>query len=482
MKIIGNGVIEVAQESVSDKMLFRAGLENPDYIPTIMRAYPTQSPLNYILDLKGMKTSGLSLDKNTKRFRPVSSNHIKFRVDEDEIVMRHFKANQKGLVFECPDYPTKPGYNQSLIYAYSDSNWDGFQEVIELRDNTTYLFNLVDPEEVSDGVWKHTYKIVTNDKKDFVDPDLFEEGAEYITRYNMHEQDFSERGVEKYSFKTWGDAYLTLQRFKYSISGTAKAKMKARKTVKGNWVRNGSQFMFLTELEQKMMRRATEQLNAQYLYGKSTVSAESGKVILRNMKGRDVMAGSGILFSNGGPVMIPFDGWTKAFLDWLMQEIDQYLNPDAEGVQEVVMLMAPKSYTSFQTLMRSMGITQNSNITGEGASKGINDTYRFYELGGIRLIAYKEPSMRNRPRLQSLDGGYSNDLDTILVPLGKTMSGNNGVELVQLRPASQGTVAGIDEGGNIASSVDGSSTHILFQNGIINMNRIFMLRKSTFIS
>jgi len=474
------GVIEIAQESISDSMLFKAGIENPDYIPTIMRTYRDSSPLNYILDIKGMKTSNLNFGTNNHRFRTVGSNHVKYRLDEDDLIIRHIKSNHLGVTYECDMYPDKPGYKQSTVVFYSDSNWDGFQEVIEMNDNDTYLYNLLDPEEIGDGVWKHTVKLVSNDPEEWIDLSVFDEGAEYIVRYNMHEQDFSERGVEKYSFKGWADGYLTLQRFKYSISGTAKAKLKNGK-VRAYVVENNGEKAFLLEAEHLMMKRATEQLNAQYIYGKTTVSVDTGKPILTNAKGRNILAGNGIVFGNGGPVHIPFNGWTIKFLDWLIAMIDEYVSAGNDGHQEVVMLMAPASYSSFNSLMRSKGLTQNSNITGEGAEKGIIDTYKFYELGGIRLIAMKEPTMRKRPRKLELDGTYANDWDTVLVPLGLTEGGNNGVELMQLRPASKGTVAGIDEGGNIASSVDGSSTHILFQNGIISQNKIFMLRKPTLI-
>jgi hypothetical protein len=189
------------------------------------------------------------------------------------------------------------------------------------------------------------------------------------------------------------------------------------------------------------------------------------------------MAGDGLVNSNGGPVDVFYNGWTKEFIDFLIDEIDQYVLADQNGKYEVVMLMAPKAYSSFQTLMRTLGTTINSNIVGDGASKGFIDTYAFYEIGGIRLIPFKEPSMTLRPGIKLPDGTNHNDMDVIMVPLGMASDGGNGVQLIQLRPMAEGEVAGIDEGGKLASSVDGSSKHILFQNGIINQNKIFYLRK-----
>lgn len=477
MKFAKGGVREVAMESISSRMLMDIGMNNPDYLPTIMRLYKDSAPLNYILDIKGMKTKDLGMNTNNKSFNTVASNHLKYRIAETESRIEHFRANSAGVTFvDGMGQTTTPGKYKSIVDVYTDTNWGGFQELIELADNKGQLYILNDPEEVEDGVWKTSVRLWGNDKELFIDPLLLADGMEYTVVTNAHEQDFSERGVEKYQFKTWGDAWLTLQRFKYSWSGTAAAILKNKKTVAGKFVINNGEKAFLTEAESEMMQRAAKQLNYMYLWGKSSVTSD-GKIIMKNLKARDVMAGDGIINSNGGPVEIPYNGFTKSFLEYLLNEIEPYVNGDSEGVQEVIMLMAPLAYSSFQSLMRTMGVTQNGNIEGTGASKGIVDTYRFYELGGIRLIAMKEPSMSSRAGIPLADGTRHNSYDVILLPLGLTSDGTNGVQLVQLREPTRGTVAGIDLGGNIASSVDGSSVHILFQNGIINQNKVFYLRK-----
>lgn len=477
MKFLRGGIVEVAQESISSQMLMDAGMSNPDYLPTIMRLYKDTAPLNYILDLKGMKTKGLNFKTNNQSFTTVGSNHLKYRISETTARIEHFRANSTGHTFvDTMGQDAEPGRYQSLVEVYSDTNWGGFQEIIELADNKTQLYIIKDPEEVEDGVWKNTIRLWTNDTSEYIDPALMGDGMEFYVATNAHEQDFSERGVEKYSFKSWGDAWLTLQRFKYSWSGTAAAILKNKKTVSGKFVVNNGEKAFLSDAEDEMMRRAAEQLNYHYLYGKSTVTTE-GKVIVKNFKGRDIMSGDGIMNSNGGAIEIPYNGWTKSFMEWLLAEIDQYVNGDSDSHREIAMMMAPKAYLSFQSLMRDMRTPFSTNVVGEGASKGIIDTYEFYELGGIRLVAFKEPSMKRRARIPLPDGTYQNDWDTILLPLGLTNDGKNGVQLVQLRPSVNGTVAGLDQGGNISSSVDGTSKHVLFQNGIINQNRVFYLRK-----
>ena len=139
--------------------------------------------------------------------------------------------------------------------------------------------------------------------------------------------------------------------------------------------------------------------------------------------------------------------------------------------------MPPQSFISFNQAMYTMGVTKDANIMGEGDDKIINNTYRGYDLAGIRGIAVRYNRLGFEPGVMLNDGTKTSDWRCIVVPLGKTNSGERGIEMLQLRPMVEGTVAGLDQGGNIASSVDGSSKHILMQNGVVCQNQIFTIYK-----
>jgi hypothetical protein len=462
-------------------MLIDMGVKYPDFIPTIMRLFSEEeSPLISILDMKGLKTKGLHHFTSDANYRTVGSNHIQFAIEHADWRKFHWVIGPQNVSYRCDAYPNDPGRAQSIIYVWADSNWAGYQEVIELADNRTHLFVLEDPTEDDGNTWRYKVKIVTNDLDESVDPILLGDGVEAAATMNLHEQDFSERATEKYVFNGFGDAYLSLQRFKYSWSGTASAMDKG--SVTGKWVTHTAggktQKLFLAEAHERMMRMAAEYLSYQILWGKTTVTADTKKVILKNERGRDVMAGSGIMNANDGAIRFPMqNGWSKKFIEYFLTEIDGYIRPGEDGYREVVILAAPKAYLSFQSAMGDMGVTMNANIEGTGAEKGINDTYSYYELGGIRMIVKRFAALASnrRPALDLQDGSRSNDMDCIVVPIGKTESGQRGIELVQLRPMASGTVAGIDQGGNIATSVDGSSSHVLFQNGVISRIQPFLI-------
>ncbi|MCF7885214.1 MAG: hypothetical protein K9M80_01860 [Candidatus Marinimicrobia bacterium] len=471
-----SGITTEAHKSISSKMLMEAGIANPDKIPTIMRLFPDEAPLISILDIKGQKTNNLNYATNDSNYRTVGSNHIQYPVQLDKERMDSFKSGPDGKTFVCDAYPTTPGYQNTEIGFYADGNWAGFQEVVELPDNRSYLYILDDPEPVDESTFFYRSKIVGYQPGDYIDPVVFTEGQEFKAVYNLHEQDFSERSTEKYRFDGWNDAYLSLQRFSYSWSGTAKAST----TMSGRWVEHNGKEAFFPYAHEEMMRRAAIYWNNQLVWGKSTVSTQDkSKVTLFNKLNREVLAGDGVMYANDGYIDMPLNGgWNTAFIDAFLMALDPYISADIDGTREVVLLMTSKAYFAFERFMGSIGKTNDNNIVGEGENKGINDTYKYYEFAGIRLVPKRWKSLdpHNRPGMLRKDGTKSNEWDVIAIPTG--MVGNkNGIELVQLRPSSQGTVAGIDKGGNISNSVDGSSSHLLFQNGVISHKTTFLIHK-----
>ena len=452
------------------------GYKNPDFIPTIMRLPELKSPLISLLDKKGLKTKGLNYGSNFTEgnYRTVGSNVIEYRIESTDIRKEHFKANADGVTFVDDANPTQPGYGKNEFYVYLDSDYIGYKEIFILADNRTQLWVVSEGgKETSNGSFEYGVKLVSDTKEDYVDATLLSDGYEVMLGQTLHEQDFSERGNEvRIPFAGIGRSYLSLQRVKYSYSGTAAAMDKGG-TSKGylvdHFAGGKNQTTFLKEAELQMLKDAARFTEFQILEGKSTVAQDTQKVLLHDRNGREVLAGNGIMNCNEGPIDFPMpNGWNKAFLDALMSDIDPYITRDVNGKREAFLGMAPRASRSFQMMLRDMGVTMNNNIEGTGADKGIIDSYSFYELDGIRLVAERFDDFANRPGIPLKDGTKTNEWDCYIVPLGQTPGGRNGVELVQLRPSVRGTVAGIDKGGNVASSVDGTHENMLWQIGVIS--------------
>jgi len=104
----------------------------------------------------------------------------------------------------------------------------------------------------------------------------------------------------------------------------------------------------------------------------------------------------------------------------------------------------------------------------------VNNKYAYCEFNGVRIVPKKWRWFDSdaRPSRYLDDGTRKSSWDGIFVPLGKTSGGDNSVDLVQLRSMSMGEVNGIDKGGKMATSVDGTHVHVLFQTGIISRVKI----------
>ena len=199
----------------------------------------------------------------------------------------------------------------------------------------------------------------------YVDIEMLREGAECAVTHSMHEQDWSETGSEKYTFDSYGHAYMTLQRLKYSYSGTAAAMQADKK-----WVMHNGQAMWITYAENEMLRRAAEYNEYANINGKGTVTID-GDVLMKDKQGREIMAGDGILNQGDGAYEYPYNQWTIGFLENIMQDAE--IRADKNGTFELGFFTSRSQMTAFSRMMRENGfVNQNNNVEGTGNNKGVN--------------------------------------------------------------------------------------------------------------
>lgn len=475
----------IAQESISSRLLIDLGINDPDYLPTIMSevAYE-EAPILSILDIKGLKTKGLNYLTNANfdngRYITVSSNHVQYRIASNDMRREHFRANVNGVTFIDDANPTKPGLQGQPFYVFLDSNWIGGKDYFVLGDGKTLLWcdNERGGEEAAGGVFRYKVKIITGDTDVYVDPNIMLDGYECQLAGALHEQDFSEFGNERYTMSGFGDAYLSLFRLKYSYSGTAAA-MDKNKGVNGRKVMVGgdkNNWTFLRYADEEMMKWAAKFTNYQLLEGKTTVNRDTKKIKLTDERNKEIMSGDGVMNSGDGPIEYPQNnGWSQKWLNTFMTDINGYINSDETGEKSVAVLLPSRSYVEFNILMTSLGVTKDVNIVGEGGQKIQNNTYAGYNLAGVTLYVHEYKALSQRPGLPLNDGTKSNEYDGLVIPLGKTSSGDPGIQMLQLRPMVRGKLAGLDQGGNISSSVDGTSEHLLVQNGVVCQNKVFKI-------
>ena len=468
MKLIQGRPADINGQSINSYSLVQSAVNNPDKLPLVYQLYPEKSTISAFLGLKGMYTQGLRDGTTQGSYKVVKSNHVQYAIKMDKRRKPVFVLGPNGTTFEAIDMQ-KPGYGGIAFKIYLDSNYARPKEVIILGDSARtqlYIYDEREPEEVEGG-YCYNVKNVENVNTSWVDPSLMIENAETAVAMTLYEQDFSETGSEKYSFDSWGDAYMSLQRVKMSWSGTAAAMGESEE-----WYKHNGKVSFITKAEKDMLARIAEYHEFQILFGKGTVSID-GNIMLKDRRGRDVMAGDGIINQGDGAHEYPLNReWTLGQLENIMRDLD--LSRDGDGYMEVLMPCGKSSANSFYKMMRDNGfVTQNNNVEGTGADKGVIGTYGFYELDGVRIIPKSHKIFDEMPGKYLSDGSKQSSWDSIFVPTGKTEYGDNGIELVQLRPMKTGTVNGIDKGGDgMATSVDGSEKHVLIQSGVICRKKV----------
>jgi hypothetical protein len=479
LRLLPGQPADVAGESISSYSLIKAAVNNPDVLPTVWRLFPEEAPLSQLLAAKGLFTKNLrdnmSETQNKYGYRVVKSNHVMYPVANTDQRKCTLVDNGSGVAFKSDAYSTKPGLNQTPFYIYLDSNWARPKEVIQLADLTTliYVYDENEPVETTSG-WRYECKMVTKNNDSYVDTALLQIGSECAPQMTMYEHDFSETGHEKYTFDGWGHAYMTLQRVKMSYSGTAAAMGNSKEWYAFRNSKGDEVTGYIDYAEKEMMKRIIRYQEFAKIFGRGTVT-EEGVTILKDKRGREILAGDGILHQGDGAYEYPMNGpWTFKRLEHVMRDLD--IRTGKDGLLEVVMGAGYESRASFGRMMREAGlVTQNNNIVGDGAAKGVIQDYSFYELDGVRIIPKRIRFFDSQatPSIYLSDGTKRSSWDAVFVPLGQDEKGQNGIELIQLRPMKTGSVHGINVGGDgMASSVDGSSKHVLIQDGVISRVKI----------
>lgn len=464
---------DIAGESISSYSLVRNAIANPDRLPIVWQLFKdNESPLSGLLGIKGLFTKGLRDNSQSNNYRVVKSNHVMFPIKNSDRRKMYFVADSQGRTYidDANASTGKIGYGKTPFYIFLNSNWARPNEIIELSDNTTQLFIYSEEEPVYiDGAYRYEVVLHGSDKEEYLDAELLEAGAEAGVGMTAFEHDFSETGSEKYTFDTWGHAYMTLQRVKMSWSGTAEAMGASREWHEYQTARGQNYPTYLTMAEKETLRRIAAYHEYQVLFGKGSVDVD-GHVVLHNKRGREIMTGDGVLNQGDGAYEYPMNGeWTLKFLENIMMDAD--IRSGEDGKKEIVFGMGLRAKNSFGAMMRKNNfLTQNNNVEGTGASKGVINTYSYYEMDNVRVIPqhFRWMDDPGRPSKWLSDGTRKSSWDCIALPIGLTAGGDRMIELVQLRPMKTGTVNGINVGGDgMATSVDGSHLHVLIQSGVI---------------
>lgn len=476
MRILPGRPADISNETLMEHQLMRASIANPEYLiqtATLWRDEGTQ--LTSLLADRGMYTSGIqknfngeSTDPRKRRYRTVGNRRLMWDLKANLTRKATLVAAYDGAAFVSDAYPTKPGFGGTSFRVALNNNWMSPKDVLELPDSAKtqiYVASTQLPDEIETGVFEYICKCVGSTKEEYVDPSLLVEGNEVGYLYNAFEE-MSETAYEKYTFNGKAATNMTIQRLKWSISGTAE-QTKANE----RWLEHAGSKAVVDWQDLAMLKRYSMGIENSILYGKSTVN-EKNEIFLRDMENKEIMIGDGILNQGDGAFKFPYNGRvTRPFLNNILKNIR--LSSNNEGFIEVAALCGQRAFAQFQELMQPYLVNGNA-VDGTGTNKGINTSVSYYEIGGVRIIPtwYKNFDSASRPRY----AGQTDHADTdriVFINLGWD-EGLPNIELVALgkRGFLSGTVTGINDGdgGEISNSVDGKHKHVLSEIGVVNFD------------
>lgn len=467
MRIVGN-ITQHAGNTASLSMLSEAMVLSPEIIYNVTNLFEdNETTFSSFLGRKGLTMGGLYTGADLGNFQVVGNRQVKWP-------LKGYSERKGRIVTTVAG--ANPGLDGVPFTLSIDSDWFQKQETIDLWDRRTFLY-IIDKAQASEGVWNYTVKLVHNEPGAFVNPRLLQAGCEVGFAYTMYPE-ASEDGNEKYTHAEWHTEFMTIQRMKFSITGSAAA-------TGGHIVEHNGQRLFMDYQYKEMLKRFLRARENQLLFGKATVD-QNARVYMRDLDGREIVAGNGLLHQGDPSMKFAYSNLSIKWLEKLMVNM-QLLTTD-DGGTEIVLGGGIEFITQFHRLMRDV-LQQGPQplVVGSGTDKGISTSFKFYEFNGVRLtpLWIKAFDYALRPNKTDIWGANYGSRMAFALNLGNTIGGSGSVRLMALgndkedRRFVEREVIGMTGGGAknsasgrimASSSVDAKQVHVLSESGIALMN------------
>lgn len=469
MRIVSQ-VLQHSNETVSMRTLQEAMLLRPEIIYNVANLFERSSSVfSSFLGRKGLTMGGLYADAKGTGFQVVGNRQVKWPLKGYE--------ERKGKLLATVTDPT-PGLNGSLFTITLDTDWFDKNEIIDLWDRRTLLFIHSKERSATPGAWNYTVQLMANDKTSYVRSDLLTAGCEVGFSYTAYPE-LSEDGNEKYTHGEWHTEFMTIQRMKFSISGSAAAQS-------GYVLEHNGKKLFASKAYMDMLKRFMRARENQLLFGKATIDANSNVYLKDIETGKEIVSGNGLLHQGHGSMKFSYNTMTTKWLDHVMDNLDLMATED--GVGEIVVAGGQHFINGFHRLMTQvLGQNPQPLVEGSGNNKVINTNFAGYVHNGITLrpMRLRAFDYELRPQQRDIWNQTYGSRMGFFLNLGNTIGGEGSVRLMALgndhedRRFVQKEVIGMSGGGVVnsksgrimsSSSVDGHQVHVLCESGMALLN------------
>lgn len=458
MRILPGSAKQYANQTTTTQHLANFLVSNPEWLPNVFTMFDSQfTAFSSLLTRRNMYEGKLALKPNSKGYTVVGNRKVMWNV-------KGMPERKITFVKDAEYVGSNPGQYQTIIKIFCDSNWLSPKEVIGLADDhRSQLYNATDalPEEdLGLNCFTYKMKVNTNNPADYVDATLLKAGMEANVLFTQYEE-MSKTAQEKYTFDESASTYMTIQRLKWSMSGSAEA------TKTGVvWMEHNGVYTWATKAQLEAMQRAAMYRENQLMFGKSTVDP-NGKIIMKTLEGYEVCAGDGITNQGDGAWKLPYNDLTMKVMEDLMSNVKIYNGDDGP---EVALICGNWFRGKFNELMLNKAGVESKVVEMNGTGKGINMDYDYYKWNGVKIIPTAVPFFDSPFRASLVDenGIKLSSKRAIIVSMGNVGINEPAVELLALgnRDWLEGEINGINKGGDMANSVDGMSHHILWETGV----------------
>lgn len=353
-------------------------------------------------------------------------------------------------------------------------------DLIKLENHQT-LVVMAPPVVLNQNKFEYTVKIFGSDPNETIASSLLTKGKS-TSYYGNVQPELSQRGYYKGS-KNWEKhrEYIYTMRSSYSISGHAAS----TKWIIGDTIDGKNYKYYTTEAHKDMLEYMSYSKEATLIYGRSSVN-EKGVPMIQDKQGRNLIGGNGIINQIHPSCKQTYSTLTKPMLQDIIME-----TAERTGQKEVKIMLTTgrRGYQQFQALMED-SMKQGAVVyeTRNGNKITLGGDFAEYRFGKHSVIL-SQNYLFDHPGIPSAKDSNGHRIESYrMLFLDMTMyDGKPNIQTFSRkgRHYVEGTLKGLggEDGmtsGDIATAVDGSEKHVLWEIGLamINPYSSMMLEKS----
>jgi hypothetical protein len=465
MKIIGTGSYD-ANITTTTNSLAAAIMTRPEIAAHVSNFWQSNyTAFSSLLARKNMLKGGLEANLSEKDFKVIGNKKFQWMVEGlpfDKCVIT--KASIPAVGF------TDFGTDGAAFKIYLNANYYSPNDRLGLNDGETQVQVMdIDPLQVTDDQWEYVVKLATNQAGDSIPAasEMLALNAEVGFAFTSFPE-MSETGYEKNSFPEWRTEYMTIQRMQYSISGSAA-------NTKVYWAEHNGEEVWFTRQEMKMMERWAIARENQILFGIPTIN-EKDEVFLKDMKGREIISGSGVVNQGEPSLRYNYNKLTIKHVENIMKNMQLLSNGGGE-IEIAVQGGQTFVWEFAEIMLERYKLAPQVLFTNDGGDRGVNANFNVYMMGNVKLIVSHNKGLDAEWRATTKDnrGNSKRSKDAYFFALNTTMEKSN-IELVTLgngtgdRSFVKRIIDGMESPGEdkkyASNSVDGFQVQILSESGV----------------